>query len=393
MLQLTSSAWENENIIYAGDEETNNEETEVDDIVIQSNESNLKSDTDSSVWLSDLFRWYKSEKSESELAKSPMLVAFRKQVGLILDGMSDMSDDWEWQAFQSRSYYIRDYLKAVFMNHDMVDAAICCSDESPEILCHQCILTANCGYFEAILGENWSSSENNDSDSDGDTKLDIRKLSSDANSKHVRLLLEYFYGVNIFAPIRSLSVVDAMEIYSLGHYWSCSSTLLDIITEFIYRNVSEDESLHVLSFADTYELSRLKDKCFTMAIKGMTVSDSDKVSAYDEVLAPGVQDCIASLRKACRLVHSKHNYQVDCSVREMVAIMKEALEEEEEIWKISWARNNEEISRSEGSRDSDYISRLKSVQATLNQRAVAISQRKEFVNKQIQYLQFLGLQI
>jgi hypothetical protein len=350
--------------------------------------SNVPYVIDSSPWLADLFQWYKSEKSESEL-----LVAFRNQVRLILDGMQDISDNWEWEAFQSRSFYIRDYLKTIFMKNDMVDAAICFADESPEILCHQCVLSANSEYFAAMLGENWSnsSSKKENNSNDGDSKLNIRKFSSDSESKHVRLLLEYFYGVNIFAPKKSLTIVDAMDVYSLAHYWSCSSALLNVITEYIYEIVTEEESLHVLTFADTYGLSRLKDKCFTLAIKGMTVTDNSQEKEYDKVLAPDIQDCMTSLRKACILVHSKYNFEVDCSVREMVAILKEAIEEEEEIWNISCARNKEEISRSATSKDSDYISRLLSVQDTLNQRAQGISQRKEFVNKQIQYLQLLGL--
>ena len=410
MLRLTATAWEQENVIIPNiyDNDNDIDGTDVDEVITKSlnkndDEKEVDQVPDTSPWLADLFRWYKRPKTKEELTSSPMLVSFLSQVRLLLDGVTDIVDDnnvsKEWEIFQQYSYHIRNILNGFLSTSCMVDTVLCCPNNATEVKCHECVLIENSDYFKALLSHNWSSGDDKKATGDEDGERSLRKLNCEAEAKHAVMLLNYFYGENLFCSGGNLSLEDAMEIYSLAHFWSCPTATLDVVTEYIYDHVDEANSLYALTFAETFSLQRLKDKCLTLAITGMSIlddndkNDDDQEGGADigDVLSGEVQDCISVLRRACSFVKSKHNYDMDCSVREMVAILKEALEEEEEVWKISTKRNLEDLNKVNPNCDEEYRSRLLSVQDILDKRGLAIAQRRQFVDKQIQQLNIMGL--
>jgi hypothetical protein len=363
-------------------EEDNNNNIQGD----QTSEVLPECDGDSNQWLELLFDWFQSENSEASVTQQ----AIRSQIQELLDNGTTTACDTDksvlskWELFQSISLPIRYLLASFLRSKKMADLSICVPEQS-EILCHQCILTLNSEFFKALFSEEWSMSSSEEASA-------VRKVNcDDANSVHVQYLLRCLYGEDIFSLPEAMSVHDAVGVYSLAHYWSCSSSVLESLLDYIYNCVEGETAVYVLTFAETYSLSQLKDKCFTLAIQEMTTS----ISLDDSVLSSDIQACMLVLRRACKFVKSKHNLDVTCSVREVVGMLKESLLEEEEVWKVSSALHVEAMQHCTrgggGGGDEAYKERLCKVQESLDKQELAMRQRRAFYEQQQESLNQLGL--
>lgn len=418
LLQVANNPWhdnpwhdnnaehDNENEIEEEGEGAGDDEDAGEDHTLQPTQK----DDGYSVWLRVLYNWFQSDEQPS-LTPTPSIRSLiceclqnektNENATIFSSIPSSDTVTVTWNLFQSKSLPIRHLLSSFLQSHEMADISLCIPEQDIGILCHGWVLSANSEFFKALLSVNWTPQEQEDV---SNTTGARRTIPCDADSQHIQLLLRYFYGEDIFTE--TLSVYDAVGVYALAHFWACPPSTLEEIERHVYNTVVGASSVYVLTFADTFSLARLKDKCFTLAIKEMTfremtyTENEDASPAFPVLAAEVVQECMATLRRACTLVKSKHNYDVDCSVREMVAILREALLEEEEMWRTSVSRHEEEMravtscprtESTENAADSEYMQRLLKVQLSLDNQERAIRARRLFYEQQERSIRQLGL--
>lgn len=200
------------------------------------------------------------------------------------------------------------------------------SNDKINIFAHKVILSIHSEYFRTLFLDTWWASREDHS------------IELDCSSSSLNAILEYFYSGNLDSIMQSGDIV--IGCLKLGHLL-LAGALVDELTPVVMELVDDENAVSLLSVAEALDIKPLRDRCISVMIQKLT---SVEQSQYFEELGPRVRSALSTLRANYLRCVTIHGGVFD-NIRELLAMIKDALMEEEEAYELGRRRNEEELTR------------------------------------------------
>lgn len=285
-------------------------------------EDNKKNREDHSPWLQVMNKWW----VEVALAKNSEEIYAIPLLGEIYCVYTFDEVPFIFQT-NDFSQGARSILRAHFNSSPCFDVTLCCSDDNIAVHAHKAILAANSDYFTALFKESW-------------WETTLRKESTvccNGRSYEVRCVLQYFYTGETF-QFNTLEVEGLINCLLLAHEF-LSTPIVTHIVDMLCERINRENVLAILSLADVYSFDVLLDRSLSEALLLWESEDQNDMFAESSM---DLANAVNVLKLSFNEVKSRHGI-VFKSIRELLAILKEALVEEFESYTYSAARNDSEI--------------------------------------------------
>jgi hypothetical protein len=276
-------------------------------------------------------------------------------------------------------------LRKHFGSDELADVTIEASDgaNSRIFTGHAAILDAHTDFFTICLRECWSQSR------------ERNIVTLDCNPDILLLLLRYFY----FGELQSIPPDSLIPCIFLSHQLM-SHSLTKILEGMIASHIDADNVCSILNLAESLNLPFLKEKCLVTSIKNL---QNIQHLEYFRDLSPTAQTALRELRRSYEQSKSLYGDTFHF-IRELLSMIKDSIDEGEELYHISKRRNLEEIALCdeklrrinlaypfptdmtlEYTYDQDIVDwrrRLESVEVTLQVQRDQLDKRNEFYQQQ-----------
>mmetsp|Transcript_3760 Transcript_3760/g.5835 ORF Transcript_3760/g.5835 Transcript_3760/m.5835 type:complete len:360 (-) Transcript_3760:193-1272(-) len=267
-------------------------------------------------------------------------------------------------------------LRRFYETKENSDITVCAEDGSNPIKAHRDVLKIHSEYFRALCGEIWQQIPSNN------------VVCLDFPAHILELVMYYFYSGSTTGMFETGCLLPCLQ---LAHHLIMPALVLEL-SEGAGRCIDKENVSSLLSFSDALNLPFLKEKCVSFAVSNLT--DIDHLEFYQE-LPCRVKVAIRGLQRSYLQCRSSYG-NIFHSIRELIAMMGEAQEEEEEAYAKASQQLDEEMSNYETdvalslvAVDSERMQRFQRVRSTLELQHQRLKERRKFYTQQKQALDIL----
>jgi hypothetical protein len=216
-------------------------------------------------------------------------------------------------------------LSKYFESGEHSDLIITTTSEGMNYNVHLAVLEAHTDFFTVCLKDCW---RNDSRESNGNT------VTLDCDPNILLLLLRYFY----FGEIDRMPNDSLISCLTLSHQFMCHS-LTSLLEIRIASHIDTENVCSILNLAELLDLPFLKEKCLILALKDL---QNVQRLEYFHDLPSTAQSALRDLRRSYEQSKSLYGDTFHY-IRELLSMIKDAIDEGEEVYKISKIRNMEEI--------------------------------------------------